>query len=316
LAAFNGGAAATSGRAFVVYGTEEATTIHLRDIDQGIGGFAIYNDGIGPQNFGSSVNNAGDIDGDGLNDLLVGDSRAGSNPTSFDNDAGAAFALLSSRSYGIDGRVRVTQYGTLYDDNLAGTNANDSIVAGRGDDLLTANGGADVLYGGAGNDVIVISASSSTQLMQNLSASHARVDGGSGIDTLMLSGDNLSLDFTALAQSKVQNIEIIDLTAANNASVTINVGDVLDLASTNNSNNADGWADGTYDLAAGGAGGVNPERRHQLVIDGDAADSVSSSGWGLSVGTVTNSGDTYNVYNQGAYAQMLINSLITQTEVT
>jgi hypothetical protein len=83
-------------------------------------------------------------------------------------------------------------------------------------------------------------------------------------------------------------------------------------------NNANGWADGSgaggYNLAAGGANGANPEQRHQLVIDGNAGDVVNSSGWGTSVGTVTHSGQTYDVYNQGLYAQLLIDQRITQMQ--
>ena len=89
--------------------------------------------------------------------------------------------------------------------------------------------------------------------------------------------------------------------------------DMLTHQDTNSFNNFNGWADGTYNLASGGANGDNPEQRHQLVIDGDAGDAVSSSGWGTSVGTVTHAGVTYNVYNQGLYAQLLIDTAVTQT---
>jgi len=91
----------------------------------------------------------------------------------------------------------------------------------------------------------------------------------------------------------------------------LSLSDVLDMSGMNNFNNANGWLDGTYDLAAGGAGGANPEQRHQLVIDGDAGDVVNSSGWGASAGTVTDGVHTYDVYNQG-YAQLLIDSTITK----
>jgi hypothetical protein len=91
--------------------------------------------------------------------------------------------------------------------------------------------------------------------------------------------------------------------------------DVLDMADTNSFNNFTGWADGTYNLAAGGANGSNPEQRHQLVVDGNAGDAVNSSGWGSSVGTVTNGGHTYNVYNQGLYAQLLIDNTVTLSVV-
>lgn len=82
----------------------------------------------------------------------------------------------------------------------------------------------------------------------------------------------------------------------------------------NSFNNANGWGDGTYDLAAGGANGVDPERRHQLVVDGDEDDTVSVIGWD-SVGTVTYESVTYNVYNQGDHAQLLIDTAVTQMAV-
>ncbi len=53
------------------------------------------------------------------------------------------------------------------------------------------------------------------------------------------------------------------------------------------------------------------EQRHQLVIDGNAGDAVNSGGWGASLGTVTNNAHTYAVYNQGLYAQLLIDQNIT-----
>jgi len=87
----------------------------------------------------------------------------------------------------------------------------------------------------------------------------------------------------------------------------------LDMSGMNLFNNATGLIDGTYNLAAGGANGANPEARHQLLIDGFAGSTVNSTGWGASVGTVIDSasGITYNVYNQGLYAQLLINSNLT-----
>ena len=59
---------------------------------------------------------------------------------------------------------------------------------------------------------------------------------------------------------------------------------------------------------------VAPEQRHQLVVDGNAGDAVDSTGWGGSLGTVTNAGHTYNVYNLGL-AQLLIDQAVTQSTV-
>ena len=66
-------------------------------------------------------------------------------------------------------------------------------------------------------------------------------------------------------------------------------------------------------MAAGDANGANPEQRHQLVVDGNAGNTVNSSGWGNSAGTVTNSGHTYEVYNQGSFVQLLIDTNITRS---
>jgi hypothetical protein len=141
---------------------------------------------------------------------------------------------------------------------------------------------------------------------------------------LRLIGSSLTLDLSAIANqgastpgssSRIESIERIDLTGSGNNSLTIALQDVLDMAGMNSFNNANGWADGGYNLAAGGANGANPEQRHQLVIDGNAGDAVNFSGWGDSLGTVTHNGQTYDVYNQGLYAQLLIDTDVTRTVI-
>jgi hypothetical protein len=204
-------------------------------------------------------------------------------------------------------------------------------VGGAGNDTLTGFGGADVLQGGAGDDVLVVNASNITALAASFGSGGntsqlARMDGGGGLDTLRLSGASITLNLSAIANqgastpgssSRIESIERIDLTGSGNNTLNVDYQDVLDMAGMNIFNNANGWADGSgaggYNLAAGGANGANPEQRHQLVIDGNAGDVVNSSGWGTSVGTVTHSGQTYDVYNQGLYAQLLIDQRITAT---
>ena len=149
----------------------------------------------------------------------------------------------------------------------------------------------------------------------------ARIDGGTGIDTIRFSGGGLTLNLGSVANqggatpdglSRINAIERIDLTGSGDNTLTLTLKDVFDMAGFNSFNNASGWADGTYNLATGGANGANPEQRHQLVIDGNAGDVVNSAGWGTSAGTVTNGGHTYAVYNQG-YGQLLVDQTITRS---
>ena len=269
----------------------------------------------------ASVASAGDVNGDGLADLIVGatysDPAAGLN-------AGRSYVIFGSTT-GAFVQTAVDQLGTSGNDTLTGSGVAETLVGGAGDDTLRGNGGADVLYGGAGDDGLVLNASNISALSAGVTGGQlARVDGGSGLDTFTLDGAGIALDLTAIANqgastpgssSRIESIERIDLTGSGNNTLTLGLPDVLDMAGMNSFNNASGWADGTYDLAAGGANGINPEQRHQLVIDGNAGDVVNSSGWGVSVGTVTNSGITYDVYNQGSFAQLLIDTAVTRTVI-
>jgi hypothetical protein len=186
--------------------------------------------------------------------------------------------------------------------------------------------------GGAGDDVLVVDASNIAALVANFGSGDntlARIDGGGGLDTLKLDGVGLTLDLTAIANqgggapgssSRIEGIERIDLSGSGNHTLVVSYQDVLDMAGMNLINSSTqvalGWA------AAGTA--TTPynfeaqERRHQLIIDGDAGDTVNlaDSGYWTEMGKVTHTvntvSKTYDVYTyyQGPYAQLLIDSSI------
>ncbi|WP_287128166.1 integrin alpha [Candidatus Cyanaurora vandensis] len=62
------------GEAYLIFGKTDTATVDLADIRAGIGGFAMP--GVGTSNnydnTGTSVSGAGDVNGDGLADLIVG----------------------------------------------------------------------------------------------------------------------------------------------------------------------------------------------------------------------------------------------------
>ena len=120
--------------------------IELSDIEAGTGGFVI--NGVSANDYsGFSVSAAGDVNGDGFDDLIVGayyDDPNGSN-------SGASFVVFGGNFSGA-----MTKVGTLGDDALTGSSGDDVIFAGVGNDTLDGGGGTDRLSGGAGADTFTL----------------------------------------------------------------------------------------------------------------------------------------------------------------
>jgi Ca2+-binding RTX toxin-like protein len=290
-----------AGRSYVVFGQTGTTAVELSAIAAGTGGFVI--NGQCAFNFsGSSVSAAGDVNGDGLADLIIG--AAYSDPATGAN-AGRSYVIFGSTT-GAFSSSAVDHMGTAGADFISDEATSDhTLVGGAGNDSLTGNGGADVIYAGAGDDSIFLNADNISALAASFSSgNYARVDGGSGIDTLSLSGSGVALDLTAIANqggaapsssSRIESIEKIDLTGSGNNSLTMSAKDVIDMAGFNQFN-------------IGMAASVN---RHQVVIDGNSGDTLSipdiATNWTYA-GTVTNGANTYGVFNNSAAAQVLVSS--------
>jgi hypothetical protein len=132
-----------SGASYVVFGKTDGTAVELSAIEAGTGGFVI--NGASMFDFtGFSVSAAGDVNGDGFDDLIVGNSSQSS-------PFGSSYVIFGGNFTGA-----ATEVGTIGDDSLTGTAANDVIFAGTGDDTLDGGGGSDRLSGGAGADVFTL----------------------------------------------------------------------------------------------------------------------------------------------------------------
>ncbi len=245
------------GESYVVFGKASGFGANFNLVDlNGLNGFPVK--GIETRNTTStSVSEAGDVDGDGFDDILLG----------------SYIAAESYVIFGKDFNHRVTRQGTPGNDTLIGTNGDDILIGGRGNDRLIGGFGVNVLYGGAGDDTL------------SFGASDRRIDGGSGTDTLTVDTSGVTIDLTTLPNNRIRGIEIVDLTGTGNNTLNLTRLDLLALSDTTN----------------------------RLIVNGNRGDRVTSTGQGwLSGGTTTLDGVLYNQYTSGA-ATLLVDADITQT---
>jgi hypothetical protein len=223
---------------------------------------------------GTAVSAAGDVNGDGFDDLIIGSPQA-DRPDAPGDNSGAADIVFGGNLTGA-----VTHEGSANADALFGTTGADVIVGRQGGDVIDGNGGVDVLRGGAGNDIIEVP-----------DLAFFRVDGGSGADTLhlLVAGaiDFGDLDGNAATseRGRIVGIETIDVTNGQANALTLSLADLLD-----------------FNVDAIDALGTSTD--NVLTIKGDAGDTLSlvdpgADSWAAAGGPFVHEGVTYQLYTAG-----------------
>ncbi|WP_090717438.1 integrin alpha, partial [Bathymodiolus azoricus thioautotrophic gill symbiont] len=255
---------------YVVFGKQDNTAINLSAIAAGKGGFVVNGESVNGYS-GHSVSSAGDVNGDGLDDLIVGAYKADPNG----NESGKSYVIFGKidtdaidlAKLGANSKYAIDHLGDKNANTLTGTSRDEIFVAGAGDDTLTGNGGMDVFNAGLGKDSILINASNISALEQTGAGNRTRVDGGGGVDTLKLDGAGLTLDLTKISNTRIQDIEIIDIRGSGNNTLKLNLNDLLAASTSTNI----------------------------LKVLSNSGDTINISGF-VKTSTETENGITYNVY--------------------
>ncbi|MBP89232.1 MAG: hypothetical protein CMJ64_21370 [Planctomycetaceae bacterium] len=223
-----------AGASYLVLGRQSGfgASLELSALD-GDNGFRV--DGADANDFlGIAVGTAGDTNGDGFSDFLVGAPAA--DPLS-GTDAGEAYLI-----FGRDYLDSVTHQGDGTDNDLQGDASANTIVGAQGNDTLTSGGGVDVLLGGQGDDEFVL-----------IDVTFRRVAGGAGIDSVRITGSGVTLDLTQIADSRLTGVEHFDITGNGGNALVVNLTEVLNLSNTSNGLVIRADANDSVNLGAGWA---------------------------------------------------------------
>ncbi len=226
----------TSGSSYVVFGKASGfdAQMDLSSLD-GSNGFRLDGENAYDES-GFSVSGAGDINGDGFDDVIVGAYRADSNG----DYSGSSYVVFGSRDFESGGGGELPEIrGTEGNDTLKGSEEAEHFIAGEGNDNLLGLGNADIFDAGAGDDAIRI----------------GDLTFADGNDALHLAGSGMNLDLTALGD-RIHDIETICLYGCGDNTLTLTAETLLSLSDSTSTlkvhgNSGDhialqdsGWVDG------------------------------------------------------------------------
>ncbi|NBB16342.1 hypothetical protein GVN21_13330 [Caulobacter sp. SLTY] len=224
--------------------------------------------------YSRSVAAAGDINGDGIDDVVIGNPYAASTGGAY-----VVFGQLSS----------ITQPGTGGADTYAGGDFNDTLSGAGGDDILNGGLGADVLDGGDGADQVFggggaddLVGGAGGDLLDG-GAGADEMAGGTGNDTYVvddlgdaiteLGGEGTDRVKAGVTFTLTAELENLQLTGTGNINGTGNsLANQIDGNSGNNTLNGGGG----NDIIRGNAGtdGLNGDDGADQLLGGDGNDTL------------------------------------------
>jgi Ca2+-binding RTX toxin-like protein len=170
------GGQSEAGSSYLIYGKASGwtATLALSSLN-GTNGARLDGVAAGDRS-GISVASAGDVNRDGLDDLIIG---AYQSDASGPSEVGASYVVFGQATGAI------TRTGTNANDFFGAGEFNDSLSGGGGNDSLLGGAGADTLDGGIGDDTIRGGDGNDRVIDAGGAVS---IDGGAGTDTFDASG--------------------------------------------------------------------------------------------------------------------------------
>jgi len=280
------GVGGSSGSAYLIFGRssgwQDISLLKVQDF-----GIQLYGGASSNIAYWQSL---GDVDGDGLDDL------------SYSNANGTSTTILYGNENFTPGTNIGVQHITDLNDAIAnnglieggmlnatrGAAAADTLIGNAGDDVLAGDGGADVLIGGAGNDLLKVA-----------NAGFFKLDGGTGLDTVETTA-TMSIDFTTLANNRVENIEAIRL-GTGDQSVTVHALDVLNMTGERNM---------LVDNTAYQKGHVlvfeSTDGNDTVTLDGGSVTGAVTLGNGTNTLTINNTNSSIGSYSGGSGVDTIV----------
>jgi Ca2+-binding RTX toxin-like protein len=157
----------------------------------------------------SSVSAAGDVNGDGFDDIMIGAPNVGFGETA----SGVSYVVFGGTNF--QGPASNYVFDDDGDDILAGALPDAEILMGGLGNQVLSGGTGDVLNGGAGDDTFHFSAYGGTKIV-----------GGSGFDTLKVTGH---LDLSDV-YGQISGIERIDISDGDDTELMLDPVDLFHLS--------------------------------------------------------------------------------------
>lgn len=158
------GSSRFAGKTYVIFGRktfDESVSLESLPADSGMQ----FDGAVAGDQAGQSIGLAGDLNGDGYDEFLIGAPNAGLGVNTND---GMAYIVQGGPTLGVP--MPVTHPGSPNNDNMAGGAGADVMLGGRGHDTINGAGENDAIKGGSNSDTLTGGAGSD------------RLVGGNGID--------------------------------------------------------------------------------------------------------------------------------------